>query len=245
MALSPACPEPPTAVQMSDVRFLVQALVRAKHFPRGARACGSEPTRPQSCGAVQAALRDVTEPVCPARPCAAQSVRGALRNVYRTCSLHPPACHDLCAEHRAYLAARYATMRAEYIPVQPPPALFARYAAFAAARLAAQLCAARLAWERRFVRGAGCALCIPPECALPPIINSVIIIQHISAHVQKRRVAHLNALICPFPAQGAFFCNKRQLFNQIYVIYGANQATNPHLCASYIRILKYQEGFPQ
>ena len=25
----------------------------------------------------------------------------------------------------------------------------------------------------------------------------------------------------------------------------ANQATNPHLCASYIRILKYQEGFPQ
>lgn len=153
---------------MSDVRFLVQALVRAKHFPRGARACGSEPTRPQSCGAVQAALRNVTEPVRPAQLCAAQSARGAPRYVYRACSLRPPACHDLCAEHRAYLAARYATMLAEYSPVQPPEMLFARYAAFAAARLTAQLCAARHAWERRFVRGAGCALCIPPEYALPP-----------------------------------------------------------------------------
>lgn len=168
MALSPACPEPPTAVQMSDVRFLVQARVRAKYFPRGARACGPEPTRPQSCGAVQAALRDVTEPVRPAQLCAAQSARGAPRYVYRACSLRPPACHALRAEHLVHLAARYATMRAEYSPVQPPPALFARYAAFAAARLAAQLCAARLAWERRFVRGAGCALCIPPEYALPP-----------------------------------------------------------------------------
>ena len=193
MALSPACPETPTAVHMSDVRFLVQARVRAKHFPRGARACGSEPTRPQSCGAVQAALRDVTEPVRPAQLCAAQSARGAPRYVYRACSLRPPACHDLCAEHRAYLAARYATMLAEYSPVQPPEMLFARYAAFAAARLTAQLCAARHAWERRFVRGAGCALCIPPECALPS--------HHKFCHYYTTYI-----LACPEAARRAFKC---------------------------------------
>ena len=199
MALSPACPETPTAVHMSDVRFLVQARVRAKHFPRGACACGSEPTHPQSCGAVQAALRDVTEPVRPARPCAAQSVRGAPRNVYRTCSLHPPACHDLRAEHHAYLAARYATMRAEYIPVQPPEMLFARYAAFAAARLTAQLCAARHAWERRFVRGAGCAVCIPPEYALPS--------HHKFCHYYTTYIR-----ACPEAARRAFKCINLPIF---------------------------------
>lgn len=199
MALSPACPEIPTAVHMSDVRFLVQARVRAKHFPRGARACDPEPTRPQSCGAVQAALHDVTEPVRPAQLCAAQSARGAPRYVYRACSLRTPACHDLCAEHRAYLAARYATMLAEYRHVQPPEMLFARYAAFAAARLAAQLCAARLAWERRFVRGAGCALCIPPEYALPPYYK---ICHYYTTYIRA----------CPEAAQRAFKCINLPIF---------------------------------
>lgn len=199
MALSPACPETPTAVHVSDVCFLVQARVRAKHFPRGACACGSEPTRPQSCGAVQAALRDVTEPVCPAQLCAAQSARGAPRYVYRACSLRPPACHALRAEHLVHLAARYATMRAEYSPVQPPEMLFARYAAFAAARLAAQLCAARLAWERRFVRGAGCALCIPPEYALPPYYK---ICHYYTTYIRA----------CPEAAQRAFKCINLPIF---------------------------------
>lgn len=194
MALSPACPETPTAVQMSDVRFLVQARVHAKHFPRGARAFGPEPTHPKSCGAVQAALRNVTEPVRPA-----QSVRGAPRYVYRACSLRPPACHALRAEHLVHLAARYATMRAEYSPVQPPEMLFARYAAFAAARLAAQLCAARLAWERRFVRGAGCALCIPPEYALPPYYK---ICHYYTTYIRA----------CPEAAQRAFKCINLPIF---------------------------------
>ena len=184
---------------MSDVCFLVQARVRAKHFPRGACACGSEPTRPQSCGAIQAALRDVTEPVRPAQLCAAQSVRGAPRYVYRACSLRPPACHALRAEHLVHLAARYATMRAEYSPVQPPSALFARYAAFAAARLTAQLCAARHAWERRFVRGAGCALCIPPEYALPPYYK---ICHYYTTYIRA----------CPEAAQRAFKCINLPIF---------------------------------
>ena len=77
--------------------------------------------------------------------------------------------------------------------------LFARYAAFAAARLTAQLCAARHAWERRFVRGAGCALCIPPEYALPPYYK---ICHYYTTYIRA----------CPEAARRAFKCINLPIF---------------------------------